>query len=229
MAIEISTLPSTPYIYQSFGSDTSNIPFISTPNQLLSGSDNIEFYIFDLNNNILSENYNFSDYSILNEGQLPLTNVISSIYVDLEKQIENRELLDGEYITYFNFFTPKIGSFDSNLSIKEISGDRKELKFISSLGNSEEIANFTQEINSFDSDNFPYFYLNFGENKQIIGVNLISNENGNFIKLYQPLPEEFDINSNFWVVTPITDPIAYNVKIESEPFFIDEDNILLLR
>ena len=222
MAIEISTLPSTPYIYQNFGSDTNNIPFTQPNNQLLSGSNNIEFYIFDLNNNILSENYNFSDYSILNEGQLPLTNVISSIYVDLEKQIEDRELLDGEYITYFNFFTPKIGSFDSSLSIKEISGDRKELEFISPLGNNEEITNFIGEINSFDNSSFPYFYLNFGENKQIIGVNLISNEDGNFIKLYQPLPEEFDINSNFWVVTPITDPIAYNVKIESEPFFIDE-------
>ena len=222
MAIEISTLPSTPYIYQNFGSDTNNIPFTQPNNQPFSGSNNIEFYIFDLNNNILSENYNFSDYSILNEGQLPLTNVISSIYVDLEKQIEDRELLDGEYITYFNFFTPKIGSFNSNLSIKEISGDRKELEFISPLGNNEEVTNFIGEINSFDNSSFPYFYLNFGENKQIIGVNLISNENGNFIKLYQPLPEEFDINSNFWVVTPITDPIAYSVKIESEPFIIDE-------
>ena len=162
MAIEISTLPSTPYIYQNFGSDTNNIPFTQPNNQLLSGSNNIEFYIFDLNNNILSENYNFSDYSILNEGQLPLTNVISSIYVDLEKQIEDRELLDGEYITYFNFFTPKIGSFDSSLSIKEISGDRKELEFISPLGNNEEITNFIGEINSFDNSSFPYFYLNFG-------------------------------------------------------------------
>ncbi len=218
MDIKISNIPSTPYIYQNFGSDTNSIPFTQPTEQPLSGSGDIEFYIFDLNNNILFENYNFSDYSIYNEGQLPLTNIISSIYVDLEKQIEDAELLDGEYITYFNFFTPKIGSFDSNLSIKEISGDRKELRFISPLGNNEEIANFIEEINSFDNNNFPYFYLNFGENKQVIGVNLISNEDGNFIKLYQSLPEEFDINSNFWVVTPITDPIAYNIKLESEVF-----------
>ena len=223
MAIEILDIPANPYIYQTFGSDTNNIPLTQPTEQPFSGSGNIEFYIFDLNNNIISENYNFTDYSILNEGQLPLTNVISSIYVDLEKQAVENELLDGEYITYFNFFTPKIGSFETNLSIKEISGDRKELRFISPLGEDENINNFIEERNtSAGSNSFLYFYLNFGQNKQIIGVNLVSNENGNYIKLYQPLPEEFDINSNFWIVIPSTEPVAYNIKLESESFIADE-------
>jgi len=223
MAIEILDIPANPYIYQTFGSDTSNISLTQPTEQPFSGSGNIEFYIFDLNNNIISENYNFTDYSILNEGQLPLTNVISSIYVNLEKQAIENELLDGEYVTYFNFFTPKIGSFETNLSIKEISGDRKELRFISPLGEDENINNFIEERNtSAGSNSFLYFYLNFRQNKQIIGVNLVSNENGNYIKLYQPLPEEFDINSNFWIVIPSTEPVAYNIKLESESFIADE-------
>jgi hypothetical protein len=40
------------------------------------------------------------------------------------------------------------------------------------------------------------------------------------IKLYEALPEEFDINSTLWVVTLIEESIAYQVNFSEEPIFV---------
>jgi hypothetical protein len=233
MAITISQTSVSPFIYQSFGSEVSLIPNIPTstlPNQLTTSS-YIEFLVFDPNKNIVYSDYNFTDYSIINQGQYPDTEAVSSIYIDIEQQVINNELFGGEYITYFNFFDSKVGNPLSPLTITEISSDRTELRLITTQGSTDQAIPFINEREN--SDYFIYFYLNFGDNQTIIGTNItidnsIPNNPTLLVKLYQPLPINFTQNSPLWIVVPFSGPIAYDVNIESdESIFILDNNIKL--
>jgi hypothetical protein len=42
------------------------------------------------------------------------------------------------------------------------------------------------------------------------------------VKLYEPLPFDFDLNSTLWVVTSIEESIAYQINFEDEPIIIQD-------
>ena len=71
------------------------------------------------------------------------------------------------------------------------------------------------------------FYLNFGDNQLVIANNIqLDNQDPNnptiLVKLYEALPDNFDLNSMLWVVTSIEEPIGYQVNFEDN-FIIFED------
>ena len=89
----------------------------------------------------------------------------------------------------------------------------------------EQTTNFIQLRN--DSPYFLDFYLNFGDNQLPIANNIqLDNQDPNdptiLIKLYEALPEEFDVNSTLWIVTLVEEPIAYQVTFEDIPIVISD-------
>ena len=42
------------------------------------------------------------------------------------------------------------------------------------------------------------------------------------IKLYDPLPEEYDINSTLWITTNVEEPLAYDINFINDPIEINE-------
>ena len=42
------------------------------------------------------------------------------------------------------------------------------------------------------------------------------------VKLYDPLPEEYDINSTLWIVTNVEEPLAYDINFVNDPIEIDD-------
>jgi hypothetical protein len=195
-------------------SDTSSIPTFPSC---------IEFFIYDNNKNILESNYKFTNYTVLNQGQIPPNKnySINSITIDPEQSLISSGYDTGEYNTYYNFLLEKIGSYTNQLFIKEISSDRTEIRLDSTDINAISIVSsstqFIQERETISV--FIDFYLNFGNNKLVIANNIAIDNSDPIdptilIKLYKPLPQEFDINSQLWVVTFFSPPRAFQTIFE---------------
>jgi hypothetical protein len=230
MATEIIQINPETFSFQEYSpQETSLITSIEVTTYLNTGS-YIESFIYNLNSTIIEADYNFNNYTILNDGQSPGTNGnIVTIDINVEEYINSIQggPGSGQYITYFNFLQKEIGSNLQQLYISEISSDRTEVRLDSTsltlLDILEQASNLIQKRE--DSPYFLDFYLNFGGNQLAIANNIqLDNQDPAnptiLIKLYEALPEEFDINSTLWVVTLIEESIAYQVNFSEEPIFV---------
>lgn len=186
-------------------------------------SDYIEYYIKDLSNVVLASNYNATQYNI-GSNISPTTGTTTVLYLDPETDVRNAGYNRGVLNVKYNFFTRQLASSQTQTFwIKEISTSRTEIKVArQDLSNSDlqtAFLNFNAALaaNAY----YPDFLLNFGLDRQIIGVNAVYVEEGAdayiIFKLYEPLPIEFDLKTTFWVVTTAADPAEFNVSIQAEP------------
>jgi hypothetical protein len=234
MAAEIIQIDTQDFTSQTYGGQDTNLISTFDLSTSFTTSSYIESFIYDNNRNIITFDYNFTDYTIQNDGQSAGSNGnVSQITVNPEQFLIDNGFDQGEYITYFNFFNKKIGSELQPLYIAEISSDRTEIRLdsttLSNLDIVEQTTQFVQERET--STYFLDFYLNFGDNQLSIANNIrLDNTDPNnptvLVKLYEPLLEEFDVNFTLWVVTTLEEPIAYQVIFEDEPIvFVDFENI----
>jgi hypothetical protein len=199
----------------------------------------IESFTFNLNNDLLFLTYDYTDYIILNDGQSAGNDgALSKIILDPERDlmINGLETPNGEYILLYNFFQKRIGTPGENLYISEISSDRTEIRLDSTDLNSTQLQTQAEDF-IVDRDISPYFqdfYLNFGNNTLILANNILVDLDNDptspsvLVKLYQPLPEEFEINQPLWIVTSIEESKAYKIKFPLVPIEFEQntDNIL---
>jgi hypothetical protein len=234
MAAEITQIDTQDFTSQIYEGQDINLISTFELNTSLNSSSYIEYFIYDNNRNLLTSDYNFTQYTTQNDGQSAGNNGdISQIIINPEQSLIDNGFDQGEYITYFNFFNKKIGSELQQLYIAEISSDRTEIRLDStSLSNLDIIEQTNQFIQERENSTyFLDFYLNFGDNNLIISNNIQLdsadlNDPTILIKLYESLPEEFNLNSTLWVVTTFEESSAYQVIFEDEPItFIDFENI----
>ena len=193
----------------------------------------VEYSIYDLNNNLLSIDYKYNSYTVLNDGQSAQSSEISKIEINPEIDLENYGYNQGNYNVYYNITSLEIGSSVQKLYITEISSDRTEIRLDSlNIDNNiliEQTKNFINERQ--ESEYFLDFYINFGDNNLFIANNIIIADEDTdnptvLIKLYKPLSNNYDIKSELWVVTLIEDPLAYNVEFVEEPIIITDTSPL---
>ena len=194
----------------------------------------IEYSIYDLNNNLLNLNSNYNSYIIENDGQIAQSNEINKIVINPETDLENLGYNQGTYNVYYNILSRKVGSDIESLYISEISSDRTEIRLDSNnLTNAilqEQAENFIFERQ--ESEYFLDFYINLGDNNLAIANNIQLNINENsfnttiLIKLYEPLPDNYNIKSELWVVTTVGNSLAYNVEFIEEPIIIEDSSPL---
>ena len=230
MATETTQISTQDFFSQTYkNQDTTLISTFNVNTSFISSS-YIEFFVYDNNFNILSSDYSFSQYTIQNNGQSPGNNDdVSEILLDPENILISQGYTQGQYNSYFNFFNKQIGSNLEQLYISEISSDRTEIRLDSTVLT---ILDVIEQTNTFiqereNSDYFLDFYLNFGENKLFIANNIeLDNQDPNnptiLIKLYEPLPEGFDLNSLLWVVTLLEESLAYQVTFEDAPIVFND-------
>jgi len=228
MAAEIVQIDTQNLTSQIYGEQDVSLISSLEVNTSLSSSSYIEYFIYDNNQNLLSSDYNFKEYAVVNDGQSAGNNGdISQIVIDPEASLINYGFDQGEYITYFNFLNKQIGSDLQQLYITEISSDRTEIRLDSTSLTDIDIVEQTNNL-IVQRENSPYFldfYLNFGDNQLPIANNIQLDNTDPLnptilIKLYEALPEEFDLNSTLWVVTLVEEPIAYKVTFADEIFTI---------
>jgi len=185
-------------------------------------NDVIEYFIYDTTDTLLDRIYNASNY-IPSPSVNPVSGLYSSITLDPKKDLEangyDRGTLNIQYNFLRNLFNSTYGRF---YWIKEVSISRTELKLASqNLSNIEILDGFNQYQAYIAGLNYyPDFYLNFGDNQHIIATNVAYTEDDDgaylLIKLYEPLPSNFDEKDQLWLVEKIAESARYNIDIQIE-------------
>ena len=187
-------------------------------------TDYIENYVLDSNLKIIFP-FSGDDVSVFTQYNVDEDQILLNPVKDLERLLFD----NGEYIIGYNFYRKWIGSSPSKkYFISEISSDRTEIRLDSNDIDIEDIIPQVEEFIEYRNNqpHFVDFYLNFGRNKKSIANNInIDNTTTTptlLIKLYEPLPEEFDLKSTLWVVEEINFPQVYEVNFPFS-FEITED------
>jgi len=195
---------------------TSNVSRYSSDDTNLIGSQNIqesfdiyndyiEYYVYDINGNILDVDYEYVSYklptdSALNPSYTPPPNSKGNITnsdiqlvsyspestgssfpvieIDPIKDLQDLGYTSGEFKVQYNFFKNKISSPLEEYFIKRISADRTEISIASTVFSNIQIEETFNSL--FDEINNSPFYtnylVNFGLNKQAVAVNIALNK-----------------------------------------------------
>ena len=184
-------------------------------------NDYIEYFVYDAGGNSLSVNYAYRDFKSPTTSYVnPTNNGLPIIEIDPVKDLQNLGYSSGEFKVQYNLFTNKISNPNAELFLKEISADRTELRVGSTVLTNEQIESGSLElINEYT--NSPYFVdylLNFGDNTQVVVVNVALNkvESGYEIlfKLYQPLPDNIQEKNTLWVVQEKSNPYSFDINLD---------------
>jgi hypothetical protein len=175
--------------------------------------DYIEYFVLDLNKNILFSNVaGYSNFKLRD----------NLVNIDPQNDLELQGYTEGQYYTIYNFLKRKLSSnVSSTFYIQDISTDRTELRLNTTQISNIDVVDLTTQLASDIVNStgvYLDFYLNFGDNKLVIANNIaLDNTNPNdptvLIKLYEPLSNEFTNNSQCWIVEQIAESQAYQIEL----------------
>ncbi len=218
MEDQIKILPVNPETFEYQDYEPQDVNLISTidlDTAFTASSDYIEFHVYDLNKDLiypLTPGTTFSSYNV-KQGDILINPSENLIEIGFDQ---------GSYFTNYSFYKQHCDSNPSSrFYISEISSDRTELR----LDTNEDILLVTESINNFiqyreDQDYFVDFILNFGNNRTIIANNIeLDDEDEDstiLVKLYDPLPSEFDEKSQLWIAEEISSPQSYKIEFPEE-------------
>jgi hypothetical protein len=214
--IKIQQLDPTNFEFQDYiPSDQELISSSNLDTIFNSETDYVEFYVYDENNTLIypvvPSTLKLSSYSV-KKGDV-LLNPITDL--------QGVGFYDSNYKILYNFYRERLNSSASefNYFIKEISSDRTEIRLDSTNISNLDLISFTNNFIQYrnDTEYFVDFLLNFGGNRTVIANNIkLEDEDSDnatiLIKLYEPLPLEFDLKSTLWVVEEISTPQMYEVS-----------------
>ncbi|MDB4617048.1 hypothetical protein OAE25_00115 [Verrucomicrobiales bacterium] len=196
--------------------------------------DVIELHIYNGFGERVSSNYNFKNYNTqLTENS---SSLFTNFFIDPEQDVKTSGFNYGRYTTsYFPYRNIFLSDVDNRFFIKEISSTRTEIQVTTNnisfdaLGTSYYNYLVSKNSKSFYSD----FLINFGDNNTFIGVNTLldtelDTEPTLYIKLYEPLPDNYQVKDTLWFSEPISEPLSFEVNIEFIPEEI-EDEVEYLR
>lgn len=211
-------------------SDEVIIPYSKISSSFNPESDNIEYFVYDLNNNILFEDYNFSDFKVNEKTLTNNSGALDYITLDPINDAINNGFDVGEIKTVYNFVKYQLGSNNiDQYYISEISSDRTELRLQSNYIPygvlSSSFSAFSESILS-NINYFDEFYLNFGSNNYVIAVNALLESSSLLIKLYEPLPIQYGIDSTLYIVNKPAESVAYKITFDPIQY---NDNILYIK
>ncbi len=187
----------------------------------------IEMHVYGLNDErLFSVPSYFPEYSNVTYTQYQ-AGKISEINISPEVDAQQLGFNYGQVSILYNFLSNLYSDsnfiFEGNFFIEEISADRTEILALSNEVSLTDLIRFTADLKrKLDSlSYFQDFRVNFGDNKLLLGINvdLLDYRGGKAlaIKLYEPLPEEFEIKDTFRVVEIISDSISFEIDTETIP------------
>ena len=228
--------------------DTNLLTSFQVQENFGNSGDYIEYYVYDAGKNLLNTSYNYQDYKLppsygLTPGYTTYPNTNNSIpssdvgivsntntqtgslypiiEIDPIRDLENYGYTSGEFIVQYNFFNNKISSPAAELFIKEISSNRTEISVISTILTNNEIEEGFNSLISEISGSvyFVDYLLNFGNNQQVLSVNVALNKLDTgyeiLFKLYEPLPNEITEKTQLWVVDEKVDPYVFDINLDT--------------
>ncbi len=225
MEDNILILPIDPetFVAQTYSQeDIDIIPSSEFDTAFSSSTDYIEYYVYDENQNLI--------YPSTTEELLTYSIKDGNVDLDPIQDLQRQQFDEGNYYINYYFYRKHLGSsVNEKYYISEISGDRTEIRLDSSVIDNDTIVTSSNEFITYrdTQDYFVDFYLNFGSNDLVIANNIkldttVDDNPTVLIKLYEPLPADFDLKSQLWVVESISEAQGYQVKFPI-PVFEPQD------
>ena len=190
-----------------------------------SSTDYIEYFVYNANKQVIDSVERLTSFAIYGED----------LSINPEKDLESRAYQEGQYYTVYNFLRPLLSSsILEPYYISEISTDRTEIRLASTDIVAGDIVDSTVALKAaieaapFQKD----FNLDFGANSLIIANNVLLDDTDPsnvtvLVKLYEPLPAQFDIESKCWGVEKIAESKAYLINIKTS--YTVEDGTIRLK
>lgn len=187
-------------------------------------NDYVEAHIYSRGGDLLVSDYRYEGYQIPPEINVEVTPVVNHLTFDPASHLQSLDYSVGDYTLVYNLYRKRIFDLAEKIFyIKEVSSDRTELRIVTNLVSDltieETVVDFIQDINS--SPYFKDFLLNFGDDRTVTAINIALDKSTNpysiMVKLYEPLPEEFDVKSTLWFVEALADPIVFEVSLALDP------------
>lgn len=153
--------------------------------------------------------------------------ITNPIGIDIYSELDKLKLTAGNFTVAVNFFKNLIGSFErQHLRIDEISPDRTEIRLRAIDADDPEwlqqITNFIQTVDQTGGGFYKSYVLNFSRNQCVLFVNSVVIGEYVYLKLYEPLPDQFVENFKCWIVeeqkSTYIDKINIAVKQQEKSF-----------
>ena len=88
---------------QLYNAADENLFTVNQINTFFTTSSCIEFFVYDLSQNILYDSYNFNNYQVLNSGDINDSLQLSQFVLNPESNVNGLGYSQGEYVAYYNF------------------------------------------------------------------------------------------------------------------------------
>lgn len=181
-----------------------------------------ELHILDLADTLLSSAYYYTGYKLSLNAQSAGKEGASVLTIDPIQDALSYGYSFGGIKLLYHFLNDLYTSDNNTLDfyIDSISPDRTELQLLTNNLTAEDVVSYTEAVktNLKSQSYFSEFRLNFKDNNLLIGLNIdnLDTVNGKavVIKLYEPLPDTFDIKSKLSIVEIISDSVAYELDYE---------------
>ena len=184
--------------------------------------DYVEMHIADPSGRVVLSLTPFTNYTV--PSTFVTASQIHELTFDPATDISNAGIQFGSYTVTYNIFRPKVvTSYLPNFFIKEISGDRTEIRLSSNtVPEALVVGGTTAFINEFQSTiYFKEFYLNFGRNNIVPAINIALDQNTNpdtiLVKLINPLPAQYAVNNTLSIVDEISNQQIFEADVTIDP------------
>jgi hypothetical protein len=188
-------------------------------------NDAVELVICDLNDNIILTDENFTDYTPA--GIIDSNGFVNSVDIDFTKVLQDYGFNSGAYKLLFSFQRRLVyNTSDKNLTIKEISPSRREIKVVGPNPDTF-VKDVAPMIDMFGVPWVRDINMNMGNADYQLLVNAAVDTFTSqlLLKTYEPLPSNITPGTTFNLIEEIINPITITVDM-GEPI-IDGSNDLL--
>jgi hypothetical protein len=225
--VTLNPINPTTFEYQDYSAQDDNLIVNFTIEPTFNPLQNyVTYFIYNLNNNVVFANeIDFEAYNIID----------SQVVLNPELDVENAGYEEGQYNVVYNFLNNELSSsFFQRLYVDQISPDRTEIRLNTTQISNLDLINGANSLISRIQNNpgvYFDFFVDFGNNQLVIANNMLLDTSNPedptvLIKLYEPLPINFNLKDECWVVTEVANTVAYNINI-TQVFELVDDNIQL--
>ena len=185
--------------------------------------DSVELYWYDTNQQLIASNTNYTSWKSYQDSSIPTTGQLQALYLDPIIDGQAAGISNGDVFLVYNFVSNKLTSSNNNrFYISSISADRTEVSLKSNNISDEtliaEVAEFKADLET--GQYFEDFYLNFGDNDRLIGLNIrtidVEGETEVQVKLYDPLPNQYQEKTTLWIQIDVAGSTGYKVTYDEE-------------
>jgi len=196
-----------------------NLPTKTLVRKFGKREDNVELYVYDLNNTLLVQEENFKGYKppdIISDKD----GLYNEINIDYTETLRKLGFTSGQYKLELGFYRKLIlDTFAKPFYISKISPSGKEIKIKSDLLSDDDVINGINQISGIVNSSvyFREILLNFSRNRKSTAINFnidaVSDPTEVLIKLYNPLPPNVKVGERFRMSEEIINPVSITVDL----------------